>query len=205
MLMKTYILSLLILLGHGTLQAATPLPTDSLRHRLYVGTSAFMIGNLLAEPPSFYQLNGGYWLSKKDVIGLEAITWRYREPLGIPWGDEDAIKAFAYPGSIRSWGVGVAYQRYWWKGWYTSAHLIPFLQTYRDTAERVIQRGFQLYMILRTGYHVEFGAGRFFLEPGVALPYWPLETNMPEQFEAMERGWRNFYFLEPSLHLGVKF
>ncbi|MBL7952085.1 MAG: hypothetical protein JNM62_10225 [Flavobacteriales bacterium] len=192
-----------VLLG-STLHAATPAPTDSLVRRHYIGTSAFMLGNFLAEPPSFYQLNGGYWLTKKDVIGFEAITWRYWAPLGIPYSDTDE-RQFDYPGTVRSWGLGVAYQHYWWKGLYTSAHVIPFHQTYRDTLEQVIQRGFQLYLILRAGYHLEFGAGRFFLEPALALPYWPVEPNLPESFQMQEQRWKNYFLVEPSLHLGVKF
>lgn len=205
MLMNKRHLVLLLLFCTGTLHAAKPLPKDSLRYRHYLGSSAFMLGNLLPESPSFYQLNGGYWLTKKDVIGLEAITWRYWAPLGIPYGDDYGNEAFDYPGTVRSWGLGLAYQRYWWKGWYTSLHAIPFQQIYRDTAERVIQRGFQLYLILRTGYHLEFGSGRFFVEPGLALPYWPIETNLPASFEAQERRWKNYFVLEPSFHLGVKF
>lgn len=194
-----------LLLCTSTLQAAGSLPNDSLKHRYYLGTSAFILGNFLEESPSFFQLNGGYWLTKKDVIGFEAITWKYSAPLGIPWNDDYGDEAFDYPGTVRSWGLGVAYQRYWWKGLYTSAHVIPFMQIYRDTVDREIQRGLQLYLILRAGYHLEFGQGRYFVEPALALPYWPVETNMPASFEAQERRWKNYFLIEPSFHLGVKF
>ena len=36
------------------------------------------------EPPSFYQLNLSYRITKRDIIIVEAITWKYYAPLDIP-------------------------------------------------------------------------------------------------------------------------
>lgn len=203
--MHTRTLLFALLLFSQTPVAVAGLPSDSLRYRHYLGTSAFMLGNLFPDPPSFFQLNGGVRLDPRNVLGFEAITWSYGAPLGIPYGDDHGKAEFNYPGRVRSWGLGIAYQHFWWKGLYTSAHALPFFQTYKDTTDRVIQRGFQLYLILRTGYHIEFARGRFFAEPSLAIPYWPVETNMPASFAAKEQQWNNYFLLEPGLHLGVKF
>lgn len=182
-----------------------PSREDSTFYQCFVGTSAFMLGNLFPNPPSFYQLNFGYWLSKKDVVSLEAITWTYDAPLGIPYGPSHGDKAERYPGDVRSFGVGAAYQRYIWKGWYGSGHVIPFWQQYRNTDRNKTGNGFQLYLILRTGYHLSFFGNRFFIEPSVAINYWPVNTGLPESFQRMERKWNNFFLPEPGLHLGFKF
>jgi hypothetical protein len=61
---------------------------DSTYKRHFVGSSLFMLANLLplSNPPAFYQLNYGYRLTPKDVVSIEAITWTYKAPLGIPYG-----------------------------------------------------------------------------------------------------------------------
>ena len=63
--------------GASTMRASN----DSTFRRRFVGSSAFVLANAFPDPPSFYQLNLGYRLTRKDAISLEAITWMYREPL----------------------------------------------------------------------------------------------------------------------------
>ncbi|GAB3998945.1 hypothetical protein GCM10028807_47800 [Spirosoma daeguense] len=173
--------------------------------RHFISTSGFVLGNLFPDPPSFFQLNAGYWLTKKDVLSVEAITWKYSAPLGIPYGDSFGDVNENYPGHIRGIGVGLAYQRYIWKGLYAAAHATPFLQQYKSTENVKIQNGFQLFTAFRVGYHIPLFRNRFFIEPSVAMTYWPVNTNMPESFARMERKWKNHFFPEPGLHLGVKF
>lgn len=174
-------------------------------HRYFVSTSAFMIGNLLPDPPSFYQLNAGYRITPKDTLILEAITWTYHAPLGIPYGPDFERAEHDYPGHTRSVGVGLAYQRYWWKGLYSTVHLTPFRQTYYDTEGDKLGNGFQLFAVFRTGYHLDLFRKRLFLEPSVAVTSWPVETGQPEAFAAADAAWPRYFLFEPGLHVGVSF
>ncbi len=113
-------------LGQGETQEPA-----SRRH--FIGSSMFTLANLVSmdDPPSFYQLNYGYHVTPRDVVSLEALTWTYHAPLGIPYGPSRGSTAEAYPGSVREYGVGIAYQRFLWKGLYSAVHALPLLQEYR--------------------------------------------------------------------------
>ena len=178
---------------------------DPLYHRCFIGTSAFVLGNLAPDPPSFYQLNFGYRITPKDVLSIEAITWRYDAPLGIPYGPSFDAKSEKYPGSIREYGIGLVYQRFLWKNLYTSLQTIPFTRIYRDESDNFIQRGFQLFMTFRLGYHIQLFKNRFFIEPSVAATCWPVSTNVPEGFAEKDSKWPNYFLFEPGMHVGVKF
>ncbi|MEM7371979.1 MAG: hypothetical protein AAF587_25410 [Bacteroidota bacterium] len=178
---------------------------DSSFNRFFIGSSVFMIANALPNPPSFYQLNVGYWLSPKDVLSLEAITWTYDAPLGIPYGPSHGKEEEKYPGFIREHGIALAYQRYLWKKFYAAVHVAPFRQTYRSSEKEVIQKGFQLFMTFRLGYHFTFLNDRLFLEPSIAMTHWPINTNTPESFAKQDNKWPNRFLPEPGLHFGVKF
>ncbi len=173
--------------------------------RFYLGSSVFMLANLVPDdhPPWFFQLNGGYRLTPKDTLSIEAMTWRYYHPLGIPYGSSMGAAEEAYPGHIREYGAGVAYQRFLWMGLYTSLSAVPFLRQYFDTDGRKIQNGFQLFMTLRVGYHVRL-FDRAFLEPSVAFTAWPISTNVPAAFAAQDRKWPSYFLAEPGFHFGFE-
>lgn len=174
-------------------------------NRFFVGTSLFMVMNAVATPsPDFYQLNFGYWLTKRDVISVEAITWTYHRALGTPWGSDMSDDSQRYPGYVRAYGVGVAYQRYLWRGFYAAIHALPLWQHFKTSGGVAIQQGFQLFMSLRLGYHFSFFDDRVFIEPSVAVTYWPINTNVPADFARLDSRWSN-YFIEPGLHVGYKF
>ncbi len=174
-------------------------------NRFFVGTSLFMAMNAVLDPsPGFYQLNAGYWLTKKDVLSLEAITWAYHRALGTPWGPDMSDPAQAYPGYVRAYGVGVAYQRYLWQGLYTAVHALPLLQQFKAPDGKTIQEGFQLFMTLRLGYHFSFCDDHVFIEPSIAVTHWPINTNVPADFARLDSRWPS-YFIEPGLHVGFKF
>jgi hypothetical protein len=177
---------------------------DGVFRRHFVGSSAFVMANLMPDPPSFYQLNYGYWLTKGDVLSLEAITWTYDAPLGIPYGPSKGSPDEAYPGYVRAYGVGLAYQRFLWKDSYSAIHAAPMFQKYIDEQNEKIQNGFQLFLTLRLGYHIRLFSDRFFMEPSVAFTHWPINTNLPESFRARESRWPNYFLFEPGLHLGFK-
>lgn len=186
--------------------AATPAKaSDALFPRWQVGSSMFMLANAFPESPKFAQLNVGYRVTDRDVVSLEAITWTYDRPLGIPWGRAKDDKLENYPGSVRSVGVGVAYQRFLWRGAYAAGHALPLMQQYRDPAGRELQKGFQLFTTLRVGYHVPLFRKRWFVEPSIAMTAWPVNTNLPDSFEVRERKWSKYFLGEPGLHFGMRF
>jgi hypothetical protein len=173
--------------------------------RHFLGSSAFMAANLFPDSASFYQLSYGYRLTPRDVLVVEAITWTYRAPLGIPyWASADAPDR-AYPGSVREYGVGLAYQRFLWRNLYAAVHATPLLQQYRDADGKRIQNGFQLFLTLRAGYHLGFFDDRLFVEPSVAFTHWPIKAHVPDAFARIDARWPNYFLFEPGLHFGVRF
>ncbi len=185
-------------------EEATPAPRQRSSH--FVSTSAFMLFNLLPDPPSFFQLNYGFRPTDVDTIIVEAMTWTYGAPLGIPlFGGDYGDSVHDYPGRVRSAGVGLAYQRYLWRGIYATLHVTPFWQTYYDEGGEFIQSGFQLFMVGRVGYHFDLWNDRIFIEPSIAATTWPINTNLPASFEEQEAGWPGYFLFEPGLNVGVNF
>ncbi|MBL8029129.1 MAG: hypothetical protein JNL74_22095 [Fibrobacteres bacterium] len=182
--------------------------SDSDSGRYFIGTSAFVIANLVPNqenPPNFAQLNLGYWLTSRDVISLEAVTWKYNAPKGIPYGSSFDDPKNGFPGYVREAGIGIAYQRFFWNGLYTGIHAQPLYQQFKDTVDNSVQKSFTLFMTFRVGYHIKLFKNNVFIEPSLACTYWPISTNIPESFERVENKWPNYFLFEPGLHLGVKF
>ncbi len=204
-LLKTILIFMIGFLSLGTLFAQPPSKDASPSSKCFVGSSAFVLGNLAPDPPSFYQLNIGYRITPKDVISLEAITWTYKAPLGIPYGSSWGDKSEDYPGSIREYGLGIVYQRFLWKGLYTSLQVIPLKRIYRDTDNKTIQKGFQLFSTFRIGYHISLFKNRLFIEPSIASTFWPVSTNVPQAFADKDAKWNRFFLFEPGLHFGINF
>lgn len=173
--------------------------------RHFIGSSLFMVANVTPNPPSFFQLNYGYRLSRKSALSVEAITWRYSAPLGIPWGPSFGKAEEEYPGRVRGVGVGIAYQRLLWRGLYAQAHALPLLQRYTDTNGARLQDGFQLFTTFRSGYQLKLFSDRWFLEPSVAATAWPINTGVPAAFAALDRKWNRYFLFEPGLHFGRRF
>lgn len=202
---KTILIFTLGFLSLGTMFAQPPSKDASPSDKCFVGSSAFVLGNLAPDPPSFYQLNIGYRITSKDVISLEAITWTYKAPLGIPYGPSWGDAGENYPGSIREYSIGMTYQRFLWKGLYASLQVIPFKRIYRDMDDKTIQKGFQLFSTLRIGFQIPLFKNRFFLEPSIAATFWPVSTNVPPSFAAKDAKWNRFFLFEPGLHFGLNF
>lgn len=165
----------------------------------FIGSSVFVLGNFLKDPPDFYQLSYGYQLTQKDVVILEATTWKYNEPLGT-YGDSKKT----YPGKIRAYGIGIGYQQFCWKNLFTTAEATFFRQQFYDKDNKKIQKGFQLYLQFILGYRFEFFNKSLFIEPAYALKYWPVNTNFPSSFAEIEKGTPKYTF-EPSLNFGFRF
>jgi hypothetical protein len=165
-----------------------------------------MLGNFVPGPaPKFIQLNAGYRIRPKDVISIEAKTWEYSWPLGIPYGKSFEAPEEKYPGHVKEFGIGIVYQRFLWKGVYASIDAGNMFVKYMDENNKHIQNGYTLFMTYRLGYHFQFFKNRFFFEPSISMTHWPIRTNVPESFAILENKWANYFFPEPGLHFGVYF
>jgi len=172
---------------------------NSTKYKHSLGSSLFMLGNLLEDTPEYILLTYGYQLNGKDRIFVEFNSWRYSEPLGTYNKSEEL-----YPGFVRATGIGVGYQRFHWKGLFTTVQATPFMKQYHDIDGNKIQKGFQLYLQAAAGYRFNFFKERFYIEPAFALKYWPIDNNFPASFSEVEKGAPKYIF-EPSLNFGVKF
>lgn len=171
----------------------------------FIGSTFFMLYNVLddPEPPDYYQLNVGYRITPKDVLSLELITWNYYEPLGVPLQDKQ--DATNFPGRVQAFGAGLAYKRFLWKRSYAQVHSTVLRQHYLNESSQRIQSGFQLFNTIRVGYQFRFFKNRFFIEPSVAMTFWPINTNLPESFQVEEDKWPSYFLWEPGLHFGINF
>lgn len=166
-----------------------------------------MLANLVPMdyPPAYYQLNYEYRLTPRDVFSVEALTWRYHAPLGIPFGKHYEDPEENFPGYVQAYGVALVYKRFMWRGLYGAVHAANMHQTYIDDEGEGIQSGYQLFMTFRAGYRFQFLEQRFFLEPSLAMTAWPINTNLPASFAAQEDKWPRVFLVEPGLHSGVAF
>lgn len=173
---------------------------ENVKYKHSIGSSLFMLGNIIAdESPDYFLLTYGYRFTKKDRIFAEFNTWQYSESLGT-YGHS---KEF-YPGFVRAFGIGIGYQRFHWKGVFTTVSATSFVKQYHDIDDTKTQKGFQLYLQAITGYRFEFFKNRFYIEPAFALKYWPIDTNFPADFSKIEKG-KPKYIFEPSLNFGFRF
>ena len=99
-----------------------------------------MLGNFIPNDPhrpEFVQLNVGYRIIPKNVVFLEFKTSKFNWPLGIPWKELDKQREI-YPGYVRQKVIGLAYNRFWWKGAYTAVHAMNAFQKYIDEDKKKI-------------------------------------------------------------------
>jgi hypothetical protein len=181
---------------------------DSTYKKYFIGSSFLMLGNLVPNdpnPPEFIQLNVGYRITPKNVVFLELKRSRFAWPLGIPWGKSFDAPGENYPGFVRQNVIGLAYNRFWWKGFYTGVHAMNAFQKYIGENNKKIANGYTLFMTYRLGYQFKFFKNRFFFEPSIGLTHWPLKTNTPQSFELKESKWPKYFGCEPGLHFGFNF
>lgn len=174
--------------------------------RYFIGSSASMLANLSTNrSPNYYQLDVGYKLNPKESIIVSASTFRYFAPLGIPFGPSHGAASEDYPGSVKACGIGIGYQRFVTEQVFTSIHAMSLSQSYRDTANNEIQKGSQLLLDAKLGYHMEFFDKKFYLEPTIGVLYWPVNTNVPASFAARDNKWKNYFLFDPSINFGMNF
>lgn len=169
-----------------------------------------MLGNFIPDDPNrpdFVQLNVGYRLTPSDAVFLELKTSKFNWPLGLPWSElvaEDRAQ-YNFPGYVRQYVLGMAYNRFWWNGLYTGIHAMHAFQTYRNEDGSKITNAYTLFMTYRLGYQLQFFGNRFFFEPSVGFTHWPIKTNTPQAFKDKEDQWPGFFGWEPGLHFGFNF
>ena len=178
---------------------------DSTFKRWFVGSSLLMLGNFdKADNPEYIQLNIGYRITPKDVVSFEFKRSIYSWPIGIPFGPSFRKTGGNYPGHARILAPTLGYQRFWWKGVYTSLHALNAFEKYMDEDKKKIGNGYTLYLNFHLGYQFKFFKNRFFFEPAIGCSYWPVRTNVPESFKLAEKKWPN-YFIQPGLNFGFNF
>lgn len=72
--------------------------------KYFVGSSLLVLANFIPNdpsPPDFVQLNLGYRLTPKDIVSIEAITWKYSLSLAIPFGESFEADEEKFPGYVR--------------------------------------------------------------------------------------------------------
>ncbi len=174
--------------------------------RWFIGSSLLMLGNFdKVNNPEYIQLNVGYRITPKDAVSFEFKRSIYSWPLGIPWGKSFDAPGENYPGHARILAPTLAYQHFWWKGVYTAVHALNAFEKYIDKDDKKIGNGYTLYMTYRLGYQLKFFKSRFFFEPSIGLTHWPVRTNVPASFKAVENKWPNYFGWEPGLHFGYNF
>lgn len=198
----------LTLMMSSTLQVkAQYAKQDSLSKKYFVGSTLFLLGNLATvNKPDFVQLNLGYRITGKDVISLELITWKSAWPLGInPFLSKSYGKQEEkYPGYIRDYGVGIAYQRFFGKGLYAAVHVMPMWQTFVNDKGNKVDNGFQIFNSYRVGYHIKLFKDSFFIQPSLGIAGRPYHTEMPDGFKQKDDKWSK-WTPEPGLHFGYNF
>ena len=155
-MIKPFLITLFVLIfvtlavgQSGAAADTTVTSTQTIVHPHSIGSSLWMIGNLFPDPAYYYQLSYGYQFTAKDNVIIRALTWTYSEPLGT-YGDS---KEF-YPGKVRDWGVGLAYQRFHWKKLFTTFEATSMIHQFYDEDDRKIQKGYQLYVQFIAGYRL---------------------------------------------------
>lgn len=171
----------------------------------FVGSTLLLLGNLDdTNNPEYIQLNAGYRITPKDVVQFRFKRSIYAWPLGIPFGPDFDAPGLNYPGHARILAPQLGYQRFWWKGVYTSLYVLNAFEKYVDVNKKKIGNGFTMYTDFYLGYQFTFFKDRFFFEPAIGISFWPIRTGLPETFRAVEEKWNN-YFIQPGLDFGYKF
>lgn len=178
---------------------------ENANKKWFVGSTLLLLGNLDdTNNPEYIQLNAGYRITPKDVVQFRFKRSIYAWPLGIPFGPDFDAPGLNYPGHARILAPQLGYQRFWWKGVYTSLYVLNAFEKYVDVNKKKIGNGFTLYTDFYVGYQFTFFKDRFFFEPALGISFWPIRTGVTETFRAVEERWSN-YFIQPGLDFGFKF
>lgn len=203
---KNLWLGLAFILASGLKVNAQDVKQDSSFKKWFVGSSLLMLGNFdKVNNPEYIQLNVGYRITPKDVVSFRFKRSIYAWPLGIPFGSSSFdAQGENYPGHARILAPTLGYQRFWWKGAYSSIYALNAFEKYFDSNKQKIGNGYTLYLDFYLGYQFKFFKNRFFFEPSIGISYWPIRSNVPASFKSVEKKWNN-YFVQPGLDFGFNF
>lgn len=204
---KKILLFALTLMVASTLQVkAQKAKQDSTYKKWFIGSTLYLLGNLdQKNNPEYIQLNVGYRITPKDVVSFRFKRSIYAWPIGIPFGSPSFdAPGQGYPGHARILAPTLGYQRFWWKGAYTSVQALNAFEKYFDINKNKIGNGYTLYLDFYVGYQFKFFKNRFFFEPAIGISTWPIRSNVPESFNAVEQKWPN-YFIQPGFDFGFNF
>ena len=177
-------------------------------YKFSVSTSFLTFANFEPEEKNLhmYEFHVGYRITPKDKIEIKAASWKLYEPMGIPiWDPLFQEESEWYPGRIKEFGIGIAYQRLLWKGLFAAIEILPLKKTYLEEDSNEIDDGFKLYTSYHIGYHVPLYKDRLYIEPQIHCNYWPIDTEGPQGFEEKEAKWNNYFLFEPNLFIGFNF
>ena len=177
-------------------------------YKFSVSTSYLTFANFEPEEKNLhmYEFHFGYRITPKDKIEIKVASWKLYEPMGIPiWDPLFQEESEWYPGRIKEFGIGIAYQRLLWKGLFASIEILPLKKTYLEEDGNEIDEGFKLYTSYHIGYHVPLFKDRLYIEPQIHCNYWPIDTKGPQGFEEKEAKWNNYFLFEPNLFIGFNF
>lgn len=179
--------------------------SDTIYKKWFIGSTLLLLGNLdQTNNPEYLQINVGYRITPKDIVQFRFKRSTYAWPIGIPFGPSFDAPGLNYPGSARILAPQLGYQRFWWKGVYTSLYALNAFETYKNENNEKIGNGYTLYLDFYLGYQFKFAKNRFFFEPAIGISYWPIRTGVPESFKLAEQKWPN-YFIQPGLDFGFNF
>jgi hypothetical protein len=203
---KILLFALVLLMASAPQLKAQEAKQDSTYKRWFVGSTLYLLGNLdKTNNPEYVQLNAGYWMTSKDVVLFEFKRSIYSWPIGIPFNSPSFdAPGKNYPGHARILAPTIGYQRFWWKGVYTSVKALNAFEKYMDKDNKKIGNGYTLYLDFYAGYQFKFFKGRFFFAPAIGCSYWPIRTNVPASFKAEDKKWPN-YFIQPGFDFGFRF
>lgn len=202
---KVFMVGLVLFLTSSLQINAQNTQKDSIYKRWFVGSSLLMLGNFAkVNNPEYVQLNFGYRITPKDVVSLDFKRSIYSWPLGIPFGKDFDKQGLNYPRHARIFAPTIGYQRFLWKGVFTSVHALNAFETYYDQNRKKIGNGYTLYLNFHLGYQFKCLKNLLFFEPAIGCSYWPVRNNVPESFKLIEEKWDN-YFIQPGLNFGYNF
>ena len=177
-------------------------------YKFSLSTTYMSFANFEAEETNIhmYEFHFGYRITPKDKISIKIATWKLYEPMGVPmWDPLFQEESEWYPGRIKEFGIGMAYQRFLWKGLFASIEILPLKKTYLDENGSEIDNGFKLYTSYHLGYHIPLIKNRFYIEPQIHCNYWPIDSKGPQGFEDQENKWNNYFLFKTNLFIGVNF
>lgn len=202
---KNLWIGLAFVLACGLQVKAQDVKKDSTYRKWFVGSSLYMLGNFdKTNSPEYVQLNFGFRITPKDVVSLDFKRSIYSWPIGIPFGKDFDKPGLNYSGHARIFAPTIGYQRFLFKGLFTSLHALNAFEKYLDKDKKKIGNGYTLYLNFHLGYQFKFFKNRLFFEPAIGCSYWPVRTNVPESFKVVEKKWPN-YFIQPGLNFGINF